>query len=437
MKNKEHLTHDTLIINDYFTHDTATIDGGAKIGSGTKVWHYTHICDGAEVGKNCVLGQNVYIGPGVKIGNNVKIQNNVSVYEGVIIEDDVFLGPSCVLTNDKYPSASGEWKLVKTHLKKGSSVGANATIVCGVVLEEGAMVGAGAVVTKDVSKGVVVVGNPAKELYKKKSVGVVGCGIVGGAIVSALNKSGEYSVIMNDKYKEGDEYRPIDALKECDFVFISVPTPFDEERGEVNLEPVISSSLALRDSGFKGILIIKSTIPPATTRAIQAECPDMTVVFNPEFLRAKTAVKDFYNQKNIIFGVNNSWNSEEYEQICEVFSHIINHFSEDMVTCTEYETAELIKYSQNIMFASRVAICNIIYDACKENNVDYNKVKELAFYNEPTIGKHVVEVPGPDGLRGFGGVCLPKDLAGFNGFHPNKILAAILEYNKKLGRKIE
>lgn len=147
----------------FFKHETAIVDDNVEIGSGTKIWHWTHICSGAKIGKNCVLGQNVYVGPNVKIGDNVKIQNNVSVYEGVELEDNVFLGPSCVLTNDLLPSAIGEWKLSETLIKNGASVGANATIVCGNIIGEGALVGAGAVVTKDVEPGTIVVGNPAKE----------------------------------------------------------------------------------------------------------------------------------------------------------------------------------------------------------------------------------------------------------------------------------
>jgi len=149
---------------NYFKHETAIVDNNVEIGEGTKIWHWVHICSGAKIGKNCILGQNVYIGPGVVIGDNVKIQNNVSVYEGITIEDNVFLGPSCVLTNDKRPKAVGDWKLTETILKKGCSIGANATIVCGVTIGEGALVGSGSVVTKNVESNIIVVGNPAKLL---------------------------------------------------------------------------------------------------------------------------------------------------------------------------------------------------------------------------------------------------------------------------------
>lgn len=157
------VTVDSAISSSYYAHPTATIDAGAVIGKGTKVWHYCHISAGAVIGERCVLGQNVYIGPGVRIGNGVKIQNNVSVYEGVTLEDDVFCGPSCVFTNDKYPSATtdnrGKWK--KTLVEKGVSIGANATILCGITIGRGALVGAGAMVTKDVLSDTIVYGNPA------------------------------------------------------------------------------------------------------------------------------------------------------------------------------------------------------------------------------------------------------------------------------------
>ena len=155
--------------SSYFAHPTAAIDAGALVGKGTKIWHYCHVSAGAVIGERCVLGQNVYIAPSVRIGNGVKIQNNVSVYEGVTLEDDVFCGPSCVFTNDKYPSATSDnrsnWR--KTLVRKGAVIGANATIICGVAIGYNALIGAGAVVTKDVPDDAVVYGNPA-EIKKNK-----------------------------------------------------------------------------------------------------------------------------------------------------------------------------------------------------------------------------------------------------------------------------
>lgn len=150
----------------FFADKSAIIDENVKIGDGTKIWHFTHVMSGCEIGKNCNLGQNVVVSPKVKIGDNVRIQNNVSVYEGVIIEDDVFLGPSMVFTNVINPrsavSRKSEYK--STLVKKGASIGANATIVCGNTLHEYCFIGAGAVVTKDVPAYALVVGNPARQL---------------------------------------------------------------------------------------------------------------------------------------------------------------------------------------------------------------------------------------------------------------------------------
>jgi UDP-2-acetamido-3-amino-2,3-dideoxy-glucuronate N-acetyltransferase len=152
--------------NQPFIHQTAVIDPGVVIGTGTKIWHFTHLLAGVRIGDHCVIGQNVMVGPNVTVGNGVKIQNNVSVYEGVVLEDDVFCGPSCVFTNVLTPRAFvGRMdELKKTLVRKGGSVGANATIVCGVTVGEFAMVGAGAVVTADVPDYTVVVGNPARRL---------------------------------------------------------------------------------------------------------------------------------------------------------------------------------------------------------------------------------------------------------------------------------
>lgn len=162
---------------NYFAHPTATIDTGALIGKGTKVWHYCHVSTGAVIGEQCVLGQNAYIAPGVRIGNGARVQNNVSIYEGVTLEDDVFCGPSCVFTNDKYPSATTDnrsnWR--KTLVRKGAAVGANATIVCGVTIGRNALIGAGAVVTKDVPDGAVVYGNPATARTRKTKKGGTSC----------------------------------------------------------------------------------------------------------------------------------------------------------------------------------------------------------------------------------------------------------------------
>ena len=155
---------------DYFVHDSSYIDENVNIGEGTKIWHFSHIQSGAVVGKKCSIGQNVNIANNVKIGNHVKIQNNVSVYEGVELEDYVFCGPSMVFTNIKLPRSEfpqkGTEYYKKTLVKKSASIGANATIICGVTIGEYAMIGSGSVVTKDVPPFASVVGNPAKIIGK-------------------------------------------------------------------------------------------------------------------------------------------------------------------------------------------------------------------------------------------------------------------------------
>lgn len=143
-------------------HETAIVDG-AKIGEGTKVWHFSHLMD-CQIGKNCTIGQNCFIASGVKLGNNVKVQNNVSIYTGVECEDDVFLAPSMVFTNVKNPRSEIKQDYEKTIVRKGATIGANATIVCGVEIGEYAFIGAGSVVTKNVKPYSLVVGNPAKHI---------------------------------------------------------------------------------------------------------------------------------------------------------------------------------------------------------------------------------------------------------------------------------
>lgn len=151
---------------EFFAHETAVIDEGCAIGKGSKIWHFSHIMPKCTLGENCNVGQNVVISPGVVLGNNVKVQNNVSIYTGVTCEDDVFLGPSMVFTNIINPRSAviRRDQYVKTVVKKGASIGANATIVCGYDIGEYCFIGAGAVVTKEVLPFALVVGNPAKHI---------------------------------------------------------------------------------------------------------------------------------------------------------------------------------------------------------------------------------------------------------------------------------
>jgi len=150
---------------DYFVHESSYVDEGAEVGRGTKIWHFSHILSGARIGENCSFGQNVCVAGGTRVGNNVKVQNNVSIYEGTVIEDDVFLGPSCVLTNVTNPRSQVVRRALyeKTLICRGASIGANATIVCGVTIGRYAFIAAGAVVAKDVPDYALMVGVPARQ----------------------------------------------------------------------------------------------------------------------------------------------------------------------------------------------------------------------------------------------------------------------------------
>ncbi|MBG02387.1 MAG: N-acetyltransferase [Acidimicrobiaceae bacterium] len=163
-----------MISKKFFSHETAIVSNDSKIGENTKIWHFSHIREGAEIGKNVSIGQNVYIDEGVKIGDNCKIQNNVSLYKGVTVEDSVFIGPSVTFTNDLYPTVEGwsDEKIVNTLIKKSASIGANSTIICGITIGSSSLIGAGSVVTKDIPNNVLAFGNPAsiiKTDYKKNT----------------------------------------------------------------------------------------------------------------------------------------------------------------------------------------------------------------------------------------------------------------------------
>ena len=186
---------------NYFAHETAIVDDKVNIGEGTKIWHFSHILSHTSIGKNCSFGQNCVVGPKVNMGSGVKVQNNVSVYEGVEVEDDVFLGPSMVFTNVINPRAFIQRKeeFKKTLLKKGCSIGANATVICGVTIGEYALIGSGAVINKDVNPYALMVGVPAKQ------IGWVG---ISGNTLEFING------IATDGY-DGKQYAIIDEkLKE-------------------------------------------------------------------------------------------------------------------------------------------------------------------------------------------------------------------------------
>jgi UDP-2-acetamido-3-amino-2,3-dideoxy-glucuronate N-acetyltransferase len=152
----------TLLSKTYI-HPTAIVDKTAKIGEGTKIWHFVHVRENAKIGKNCILGHAVYVDCNVKIGNRVKLENRANVYDGVTIEDDVFIGPHVTFTNDLYPrSFDGNWKIVPTLVKKGASIGAGSVVVCGITIGEYAMAGAGSIIANSVPPHALVFGNPAR-----------------------------------------------------------------------------------------------------------------------------------------------------------------------------------------------------------------------------------------------------------------------------------
>jgi len=185
----------------FFVHDSSFVDDNVTIGDDTKIWHFSHILSHTSIGKNCSFGQNCVVGPKVKLGNGIKVQNNVSIYEGVVIEDNVFLGPSMVFTNVVNPRAFIQRKdeFKKTLLKKGCSVGANATIVCGVTIGEYSLIGSGAVVNKNVKPYALMVGVPAKQIGW---VGVSGNTLKFNSDSIAIDSDGRKYAIINENLKE-------------------------------------------------------------------------------------------------------------------------------------------------------------------------------------------------------------------------------------------
>ena len=254
------------------------------------------------------------------------------------------------------------------------------------------------------------------------SIGIIGFGVVGKAIYNTLNL--KYEIIKYDKYQNLGKF---EDLKKCEFVFISVPTPFDCKLNEVDLSCVNESIEKLNDIKYEGIVIIKSTIPPLTTDNYLKKY-NLKIVFNPEFLRESTTPnEDFKNQNIVVIGC---VNTEIYNKVKEMYEKILN--KDAKYYKTKNKEAEMIKYSQNTLLASRVAISNIIYDCCEEIDVDYQKVKEIGFEPFSVIGSNMIQVPGPDGHRGYGGKCLPKDIGGFNSVFNNPILEKIIKYNYNL-----
>ena len=253
-------------------------------------------------------------------------------------------------------------------------------------------------------------------------VGIIGYGVVGRAIANAFEK--KYNLVKYDKYVNYDDFS---SLSNCDTVFISVPTPFDCENSSVDDSAITEALSNLENINFKGIVIIKSTIPPGSI-ANYIKKFNLSLVYNPEFLRESTTPnEDFANQTCIVIGTENE----------EVYKFVKLLYQKVAVSNAEYHKvtpleAEMIKYAQNTMLASRVALANIIHDACDEHSISYDIIRKLAFDDLELLGPHMVQVPGPDGNKGFGGKCLPKDIMGFSTIHNNEVLNAIIRYNETL-----
>ncbi|MBG07489.1 MAG: hypothetical protein CME68_01925 [Halobacteriovoraceae bacterium] len=253
-------------------------------------------------------------------------------------------------------------------------------------------------------------------------IGIIGYGVVGKAADNTFNKF--FETIKYDKFHDLDDFSD---LKICNFIFIMVPTPFDCESNEVDLSSVEESLKKLHDMQYKGIVLIKSTVPPGSCDYFSTKF-NLKIVFNPEFLRESTTPnEDFENQDTIVIGTDSK---ETYHLVSEMYQKVtVPHAKFYHTTSKE---AEMVKTAQNTMLASRVALANMVYDACEKNGVDYQKVKHIAFESFEILGPHMVQVPGPDGNRGFGGKCLPKDIRAFSTVYESDLLREIIEYNDSL-----
>ncbi len=253
-------------------------------------------------------------------------------------------------------------------------------------------------------------------------IGIIGYGVVGKAVAYTLENN--YELIRYDKYVELDSF---DSLNDCSFVFVTVPTPFDCKKNIVDDSAIIESLDKLEKLYYKGCVIIKSTVPPGSSTSYSKKF-NLSIAFNPEFLRESTSPnEDFRDQDTVVIGCDS----------LEIFAMIKKMYKSVLINNAKYYhtslvEAEMIKCAQNTMLASRVAIANMIYDACMENDVDYKVVREIAFDRFEIIGPHMVLVPGPDGNRGFGGKCLPKDIRAFSTIHKSELLDNIIDYNDSL-----
>ena len=255
-----------------------------------------------------------------------------------------------------------------------------------------------------------------------KNIGIIGYGVVGKAVANTLSK--EYNIIKYDKYVVLDSF--ID-LATCDQIFITVPTPFDCKKNVVDDSAVCESLEKLEDLSYANLIIIKSTVPPGFCNSYSKEY-NLQIVFNPEFLRESTTPnEDFENQDTIVIGTKSI---SSFKLVKEMYEKVAIPSAKYYHTSTL--EAEMIKCAQNTMLASRVALANMIYDACEQNGIDYQKVKQVAFDSFDILGPYMSQVPGPDGNRGFGGKCLPKDIRAFSTICDSKLLDRIITYNDSL-----
>lgn len=254
------------------------------------------------------------------------------------------------------------------------------------------------------------------------NIGIIGYGVVGKAVDLTISRV--HSVFKYDKYQSLNDF---EELKNCEIVFITVPTPFDCHKNKVDDSAITESLSKLEEISFKNIVLIKSTVPPGFCNSYRKKY-NLNVVFNPEFLRESTTPnEDFANQQIVVIGTPFKL---DYESVKAMYDSVL-------IDSTEYfhtslSEAEMIKCAQNTMLASRVALANMIYDACELNNMDYDLVRKIAFDKFDILGPHMVQVPGPDGERGFGGKCLPKDIRAFSTISDSDILESIINYNDTL-----
>ena len=258
-------------------------------------------------------------------------------------------------------------------------------------------------------------------------VGIIGYGVVGKAIEKTLSK--KYKIIKYDKYQDLDSF---ESLLLCDFIFIMVPTPFDCEKNRVDDSAITDTLKILEERDYVHTVIIKSTVPPGSCDRYSNDY-NLNIVFNPEFLRESTTPnEDFANQDIIVIGTDKI---EVFESVKSLYEQVTVVHAQFHHTSTI--EAEMIKCAQNTMLASRVALANMIYDACNQHNINYDKVREIAFDSFDILGPSMVRVPGPDGSRGFGGKCLPKDIRAFSTVHESELLNKIIDYNDTLRKDLD